>query len=70
MAAGCHYSGDRSAHHAATDEADAVVTSYALFRRDFEQMRTRQWDSVVLDEAQFVKNHQSLAYQQIRQTTL
>ncbi|GAB3253602.1 DEAD/DEAH box helicase [Arthrobacter pigmenti] len=36
--------------------ADVVVTSYALFRIDFEAYRTIQWEGLVLDEAQFVKN--------------
>jgi superfamily II DNA or RNA helicase len=44
-------------------EADIVVTSYALFRIDFEQYAAREWAGLVLDEAQFVKNHQSKAYQ-------
>jgi len=33
-----------------------VVTNYALLRRDVELFRALGWDTVVLDEAQYVKN--------------
>ncbi|MDQ0754979.1 DEAD/DEAH box helicase [Arthrobacter sp. B3I4] len=43
--------------------ADVVITSYALFRIDYEAYASQRWAGLVLDEAQFVKNHQSKAYQ-------
>jgi superfamily II DNA or RNA helicase len=43
--------------------ADVVITSYALFRIDFDGYSAREWSGLLLDEAQFVKNHQSKAYQ-------
>jgi superfamily II DNA or RNA helicase len=43
--------------------ADVVVTSYTLFRLDFDAYSQQTWSGLVLDEAQFVKNHQSKAYQ-------
>ena len=43
--------------------ADLVVTSYALMRLDEEAFRTQKWSGLVLDEAQFVKNHQAQTYQ-------
>jgi len=43
--------------------ADIVITSYALFRIDYDSYASRTWAGLVLDEAQFVKNHQSKAYQ-------
>ncbi|MFK0002263.1 SNF2-related protein [Paenarthrobacter sp. NPDC090522] len=43
--------------------ADVVITSYALFRIDYEAYAYFQWAGLMLDEAQFVKNHQSKAYQ-------
>ena len=43
--------------------ADIIITSYALFRIDYEAYASRAWAGLVLDEAQFVKNHQSKAYQ-------
>ncbi|WP_457964049.1 DEAD/DEAH box helicase [Arthrobacter sp. D1-29] len=42
---------------------DIVITSYALFRIDYDSYASRPWAGLVLDEAQFVKNHQSKAYQ-------
>ncbi|MCB5273642.1 hypothetical protein BJG92_01166 [Arthrobacter sp. SO5] len=43
--------------------ADIIITSYALFRIDYDAYSSREWAGLVLDEAQFVKNHQSKAYQ-------
>src|SRR5712691_735259 len=43
--------------------ADAVVTSYTLLRLDFDAYGSREWSGLVMDEAQYVKNHQSKAYQ-------
>jgi superfamily II DNA or RNA helicase len=43
--------------------ADLVITSYALFRIDEEAYRRLPWSGLVLDEAQFVKNHQAKTYQ-------
>ena len=40
----------------ATDDADVVVTTYALVHRDNEFITKVKWGRVVLDEAQFVKN--------------
>jgi SNF2 family DNA or RNA helicase len=44
-------------------DADVVVTSYTLFRLDFDAYAAADWSGLVLDEAQAVKNHQSKAYQ-------
>jgi superfamily II DNA or RNA helicase len=44
-------------------DADVVVTSYTLFRLDFESYSAMPWAGLVLDEAQFTKNHQSKIYQ-------
>ncbi len=43
--------------------ADAIVTSYTLFRLDFEDYQDLDWSGLILDEAQSVKNHQSQTYQ-------
>ncbi|WP_418607895.1 DEAD/DEAH box helicase [Georgenia sp. SUBG003] len=43
--------------------ADLVVSSYALFRIDEAAYRGLEWSGLVLDEAQFVKNHQAKTYQ-------
>ena len=38
------------------EEADLVITSYAILRLDALAFRSIVWDTFVLDEAQFVKN--------------
>ena len=43
--------------------ADVVVTSYTLFRLDADAYAAVTWAGLLLDEAQFVKNHQSKIYQ-------
>jgi len=43
--------------------ADAVVTSYTLFRIDSDAYGELDWSGLILDEAQFTKNHQSKIYQ-------
>ena len=45
----------------ATD-ADIVVTSYTLFRLEFEKYDEIDWAALVLDEAQAAKNHLSRNY--------
>jgi superfamily II DNA or RNA helicase len=42
---------------------DIVVTSYALFRLDFAAYQALDWAGLILDEAQFVKNHASKAHE-------
>ncbi|GAB3541545.1 DEAD/DEAH box helicase [Arthrobacter tecti] len=37
--------------------ADVVVTSYTLFRLDTDAYGEQEWAGLILDEAQFVKNH-------------
>jgi superfamily II DNA or RNA helicase len=46
-----------------TEGADIVVTSYTIFRIDFDDFDTQTWSGLVLDEAQSVKNHQGKSYQ-------
>ena len=41
---------------AAAAEHDVVVTTYGTLKRDIEELRKVEWDYVVLDEAQAVKN--------------
>jgi superfamily II DNA or RNA helicase len=43
--------------------AHVVLTSYAVFRIDEEAWSGLPWRGLVLDEAQFVKNHQARTYQ-------
>lgn len=52
-----------------TASADVVVTSYTLFRLDFDAYAGRSWSGLILDEAQYVKNRQSKTYQCARKLT-
>ncbi|WP_461372651.1 DEAD/DEAH box helicase [Candidatus Aquicultor sp.] len=36
--------------------ADIVITTYALLRRDFEELQKHEYHYIILDEAQFIKN--------------
>lgn len=47
-------------------EADVVVTSYALLRIDEDAWAGVEWGGLVLDEAQFVKNHRAKTYASAR----
>jgi SNF2 family DNA or RNA helicase len=46
--------------------ADIVITSYGLFRREFDEYDVIDWAGLFLDEAQFVKNHTSQAHRRAR----
>ncbi len=47
-------------------QSDLVVTSYALIRRDAERYRGIEFDTVVLDEAQHIKNRQTQNAQAVK----
>lgn len=47
-------------------QADVLVTSYTLMRLDEEDLTQVEWSWVVLDEAQFIKNHTSATYKAAR----
>jgi superfamily II DNA or RNA helicase len=50
---------NRHQHFAQIPQSDIVVTSYALARRDADRYREFEFDTVVLDEAQHIKNRQT-----------
>ncbi len=41
------------------DDVDITLTTYAILRIDGELLAERRWDTVILDEAQFIKNSDS-----------
>ena len=47
-------------------DADIVVTSYTLFRLDFDAHAEQTWSGLILDEAQYVKNRQAKTHQCVR----
>ena len=57
---------DRHTRFAQIQAHDIVVTSYALIRRDAERYRELEFDTVVLDEAQHIKNRQTQNAQAVK----
>jgi SNF2 family DNA or RNA helicase len=57
---------ERHARFAEISDSDLVVTSYALIRRDAEKYRGLEFDTVVLDEAQHIKNRQTQNAQAVK----
>ena len=49
---------DRSAHR----RPNVVVTTYTLLRLEADAYRSVRWAGLILDEAQYVKNHQAKTY--------
>jgi superfamily II DNA or RNA helicase len=47
---------DRAVHFKSIANVDMVITSYALLRRDIDTLREIKFSTVVLDEAQHIKN--------------
>ncbi|MGB0579447.1 MAG: SNF2-related protein [Limisphaerales bacterium] len=47
-------------------QSDIVITSYALIRRDADRYREYEFDTVVLDEAQHIKNRQTQNSQAVK----
>lgn len=50
---------DRKEHYETMGDYDLVITSYAIFRRDVEVLTKLKWRTVILDEAQNIKNYRS-----------
>jgi superfamily II DNA or RNA helicase len=48
-------------------DADIVVTTYTLLRLEAGAYRAVDWAGVILDEAQYVKNHQAQTYRCVRE---
>ena len=65
------YHGDKRPKGKAFTEAvnkhDLVITSYALIHRDIKLLKTIEWQIIVLDEAQNVKNSEAKQSQAVRQ---
>jgi superfamily II DNA or RNA helicase len=57
---------DRHALFGQIPEHDLVVTSYALIRRDAEKYAGLEFDTVILDEAQHIKNRQTQNAQAVK----
>lgn len=46
---------------------DLIITSYQMLQRDVERVASRSWATLVLDEAQYIKNFQTKTNQAVRQ---
>nr|WP_314545511.1 DEAD/DEAH box helicase [uncultured Massilia sp.] len=54
---------DRASSFERIPEADLVLTTYALLGRDEEALRRHRYHLLILDEAQYIKNHRARAAQ-------
>ena len=64
-----HHGADRltgRAFAAAAEQCDVVVTSYDIATRDVETLQLLEWDRLLLDEAQDVKNPQTRRARSLR----
>lgn len=50
----------REGENASSKPPDVLVVSYALLQQDAEALASIEWNTAVLDEAQFIKNESSL----------
>jgi superfamily II DNA or RNA helicase len=57
---------DRHARFDQIAASDVVLTSYALIRRDAERYRELEFDTIVLDEAQHIKNRRTQNAQAVK----
>jgi hypothetical protein len=57
---------DRAALIESADENDLIIVSYQLLQRDAKRFAARPWNTLVLDEAQFIKNSQTKTSQAVR----
>ncbi|AAS96558.1 Snf2 family protein [Nitratidesulfovibrio vulgaris str. Hildenborough] len=48
------------------DESDLVVTTYALLRRDLEELQNHTFNCIILDEAQNIKNPNTITARSVR----
>ena len=65
-----HHGTERARGDSAADQlvpADIVVTTYGLLARDIDTLADVRWTTVVLDEAQSIKNHLTRAAKAVRQ---
>lgn len=57
----------RELNYSAIRESDLVLTSYGVIRRDIEKLKDIEFDTLVLDESQFIKNNESKTAQAVRE---
>lgn len=60
---------DRAKLIAEAGPCDVVIVSYGLLTRDTERFATTSWSTLVLDEAQAIKNYQTKRFQAVTELT-
>ncbi|GEM45471.1 DEAD/DEAH box helicase [Deinococcus cellulosilyticus] len=50
---------NRKRHFDEITKADVVFTTYALLHRDLEVLKQHEYHTIILDEAQYIKNHRN-----------
>lgn len=60
------YGPKRHEHAAGLTDHDLIITSYALIRRDWDLYGNLDFDTVILDEAQHIKNRQTQNAQAVK----
>ena len=69
MQVAIHHGGERARGNTAAEQlipSDIVVTTYGLLARDIDALGEVKWGTLVLDEAQNVKNHLTRAARAVR----
>jgi SNF2 family DNA or RNA helicase len=61
-----HAGTERATSHIAFKNVDLIVTTYQTMLRDFQWLREINWDCIVLDEAQVIKNPGALASKAVK----
>jgi SNF2 family DNA or RNA helicase len=64
-----HHGPARTKDRGPLTEADVVVTSYSIALRDIKLLRQIAFDTIVIDEAQAIKNHRSRTAGAVRDLT-
>ncbi|SDD05364.1 DEAD/DEAH box helicase [Glycomyces harbinensis] len=64
-----HHGPNRTRHPAPLHDADVIVTSYSIALRDVKLLRNIAFDTIVIDEAQAIKNHRSRTAGAVRDLT-
>ncbi|GAB3651326.1 DEAD/DEAH box helicase [Glycomyces tarimensis] len=64
-----HHGPQRAKHAGPFLDADVVVTSYSIALRDIKLLRSIAFDTIVIDEAQAIKNHRSRTAGAVRDLT-
>ncbi|WP_291319465.1 DEAD/DEAH box helicase [Desulfonatronospira sp.] len=60
------YGSRRSGMFKQIKKSDLIITTYALLRRDLEELREHEYNAVILDEAQNIKNPNTITARSVR----